>query len=588
MHDDALKEIWRAQSIEPAPPLPTSEQLAAMKTKMSCMNRTLLWRDWRENIAAVFVMIVFGVYFFIFTTPLARLGSVLVILCSLFVIAYPTWRRRRIPKPALDTSMMQSLEAELQKINVEIALLRSVLWWYILPGTIAVLIFMAGLGSGSTTFALIVALFGIAFDAFLYWINQVACDKALLPLKRELESLLRLDESDPPPPRPRKYRAAQIVMIVFILLGLCVIWAEASAGDPLRPPAFNDVSKFSGQDIADIDAYLQEQVIRAKYPSLSVAIVRDGQVAYQRSFGFADKKSRTIATPETSYNVASVTKAFTASLAVMLHARGLIDLDQPVVKYLPENVSISTTPELGATITLRQLASHTSGLPRGIPGPVQSVEGRYELEPQRLYDLLANIKLVSNPGAAELYSILGFGLLGHALERAAGKPFDQLLQEMICEPLRLQGTAINPPENLQIATGYSEGRLRLAEGYSYRERLAPSGGLITSAADLAKFLSAQMKPGVFSSEMLDLLHTPAKLANGSNADHALGWTLRFINGRYLEKNGGRNNCSAWIGFSPDHPIGVVVLTNCGDPSVDPIGRWLLERSLPGGKTPVTK
>ena len=166
--------------------------------------------------------------------------------------------------------------------------------------------------------------------------------------------------------------------------------------------------------------------------------MRDGQVAYQRSFGFADKKSRTIATPETSYNVASVTKAFTASLAVMLHAHGVIDLDQPVVKYLPQGISISTTPELGATITLRQLASHTSGLPRGIPGPVQSVEGRYELEPQRLYDLLANVKLVSDPGTAELYSNLGFGLLGHALERAAGKPFDQLLQEMICAPLQLE------------------------------------------------------------------------------------------------------------------------------------------------------
>ena len=235
MHDDVLKEIWRAQSIEPAPSLPSAEQLAAMKTRMNCMNRTLLWRDWRENIAAVFVMIVFGVYFFIFPGPLARIGSVMVILSSVFVIAYPIWRRRRIPKPAPDTSMMQLLEAELQKINVEIALLRSVLWWYILPGTIAVVIVMAGLRGGSITFALMVALFGIAFDAFLYWMNQIACDKAFLPLKRELESLLRLDETDPPPPRPRNYRAAQVVIIVFILLGIGVVWAEAAGDTPLPP-----------------------------------------------------------------------------------------------------------------------------------------------------------------------------------------------------------------------------------------------------------------------------------------------------------------------------------------------------------------
>ena len=161
---------------------------------------------------------------------------------------------------------------------------------------------------------------------------------------------------------------------------------------------------------------------------------------------------------------------------------------------------------------------------------------------------------------------------------------------MICDPLQLQRTAINPPEKFQVATGYSEGRLRLAEGYSYRERLAPSGSLITSVTDLSKFLAAQMNPGMLSSNMLEQLHTPAKLANGSNSGHALGWTVRTNQniGRYLEKNGGRNNCSAWIGFSADYRIGVAIITNCGDPSVDPIGRWLLERSIPGGIMPFAK
>ena len=90
------------------------------------------------------------------------------------------------------------------------------------------------------------------------------------------------------------------------------------------------------------------------------------------------------ATASTPFHVASVTKVFTASLAVMLHEQGVVDLDQPVATYLPEDVRISTTPELGATITLRQLASHTSGLPRGVPGKVQLVEGRHpsELNPK--------------------------------------------------------------------------------------------------------------------------------------------------------------------------------------------------------------
>lgn len=586
MHDDELKALWRTQTIEPAPPLPGSEQLAAMQSRMNGMNRTLFWRDCRENVAALFVLVVFGAYFFIFPNPLARLGSVVVMLSSLFIVAYPLWRKRSVPKPAPDASMVESLESELRKVQVEILLLRSVLWWYILPCSAGVILFMAGLNT-SIFYTLTVVAFAIAFDAFLYWINQLACERSLLPLQRDLESLLRFDDSSPPPPKPRKYLLAKITILVFILLGIFTIWAGSDRDDSLSPPPFQDVSKFTADDISRIDAYLQQQITEANYPSLSVAIVRHGQIAYLRSFGFADKKSRTVATPDTSYHVASVTKVFTASLAAMLHAQGVINLDQPVLKYLPEGVSISDKPEVGATITLRHLASHASGFPRGIPGPVQSVEGRYALEPQRLYDHLARIKLTSNPGETVLYSNLGYGLLGHALERAAGKPYDQLLQAMLCEPLGLQRTAIHPLDHFQLATGYDNSRFRLAERHSYRERLASSGGLITSASDLAKFLAAQMDPGVFFREVLALLQTPTTLSDGSTARHALGWTVlsHRTGGKYYEKNGGRNNCSAWIGFSPDHNIGIAVLTNCGNPSVEPIGRWLLERSIPGGTKP---
>jgi CubicO group peptidase (beta-lactamase class C family) len=178
-------------------------------------------------------------------------------------------------------------------------------------------------------------------------------------------------------------------------------------------------------------------------------------------------------------------------------------------------------------------------------------------------------------------------LLGHALERAAGKPFDRLLQEMLCDPLRLERTAIQENDKLRVATGYSSSSPRREEKHSYRERFASSGGLITSAPDLAQFLSAQMKPGLFSSEMLAQLHTASKLSNGSMAHTALGWSIRSSEtaGRILQKNGGRNNCSAWIGFAPEHGVGVAVVSNCGGPDVDPIGHWLLERSIPGGHKP---
>ena len=321
----------------------------------------------------------------------------------------------------------------------------------------------------------------------------------------------------------------------------------------------------------------------ASYPSLSVAIVRDGKIAYQGAFGFADLTTQTKATTNTLYHVASVTKVFTTSVAVILHDRGVIDLDQPVVKYLPLGTSISKDSKAGATITLRQLASHTSGLPRGVPGAVQSVEGRYQLDPQRLYTQLADLELEFDPGTSELYSNLGMGLLGHVLECAAGKPYDILLKETLCDPLGLERTSIGSDNTDLLATGYSSSLPRRAETTSYRERLAPSGGLVTSPGDLARFLSAQMTPGVLSSDMLRQLHSPSKLRDGSLARTGLGWEVRerASIGRILKKSGGRDNCDAWIGFAPDQRVGVAVVANCGEPSVDEIGYWLLERSVPG-------
>ncbi len=171
--------------------------------------------------------------------------------------------------------------------------------------------------------------------------------------------------------RPLLPRAPALLIIgltVFLgIMAFVALYRFKSDVDSWRGPGLDDVSAFGDDDISHIDAWLQ-RMLNDRYPSLSVAIVRDGEIVYQGAFGFEDIKAGRQATLQTQYHVASVTKAFTASLAVILHERGVVDLDQPVRKYLPDDVSISTTPELGATITLRQLASHTSGLPRGVPG----------------------------------------------------------------------------------------------------------------------------------------------------------------------------------------------------------------------------
>jgi CubicO group peptidase (beta-lactamase class C family) len=600
MNDEELKDLWRRQ--KPVPPVDPRAEIEAMRDKMSKLRRSLNARDFRELAASAVLIIAFGVCFFMIPYPLTRIADLVIIGGALLISWKLTACRRRVLHADTGAPVAVWLRQERERVRHDAELLRTVLWWYLLPLWLGTNLFFWGFPNQNLAPKIGFTVLTTLMNAWIYWFNQSARRKQLLPVQDELEALLQQESqagtaAEPPSASsaPKRNRSNTVWIVLAVLIALFSLLAgawnsfkESRTMSPLRPPGFDDVSAFNDGDIARVDAWLQEQFALAQYPSLSVAIVRDGKIVYQRAFGFEDIKARRKAVPETSYHVASVTKAFTASLAVMLHARGMIDLDQPVVKYLPKDVSISTKPDLGATITLRQLASHTSGLPRGVPGAVQSVEGRYELEPKRLYDHLATVKLESDPGTDELYSNLGFGLLGHALERSAGKPFDQLLQEMVCDPLQLERTAINVNDKLRLATGYSSSSPRREREHSYRERFASSGGLITSAPDLAQFLAAQMKPGLFSSEMLAQLHTPTKLSNGSMSRHTLGWTVRSseLVGRFLEKNGGRNNCSAWIGFAPEREVGVAVVTNCGGPDVDPIGRWLLERSVPGSRKPV--
>ena len=213
-----------------------------------------------------------------------------------------------------------------------------------------------------------------------------------------------------------------------------------------------------------------------------------------------------------------------------------------------------------------------------MPGKVQSAYWRYDLDPERFYALLPDVTLEAEPGTTARYSNLGFGLLGHALELAAKNPLNELFQEHICKPLGLAHTALHVDADLLVVTGYSTPP-PLPERASYQHRLAGSGGLVTSAGDLAKFLAAHMKPGTFSSNTLATLHTPTKLKNGALTRRALGWSIDGDQAM-LSKNGGRNKCSAWIDFAKVAPFSGIRWEN--DQPIDRVqGRWSPLASIDG-------
>ncbi len=619
MTADDFQKVWRTPSNHPAMDFESAALSQVCNCEQQTADRRIRWHEaaWiAAPLAAWLLWIYVGAQL---SFPWSWYLVAAALLWQVVLSVGACWRR----SPAdgfVDQTLLDSARDSLSRLDRDIAANRGFVGWSLLPLAVSLLVFTINDGwlselSGMSTLAKsVLVVVGMLFLSVIYQLIQRAMTQSLLEQRQDLLQVVGSLEDVGPASGTHiegplsadaavgRERAAQpatghavggwVLTAAVVLLLIWVIRGNAtleSSTQLLQSPEFNDVGGFDAKDVERIDEWLQDQVERAKYPSLSVAVVRNGQTVFERSYGMENIRLKREASPNTPYHVASVTKVFVATVATMLHERGIVDLDRPVIEYLPESVRLTTAPEVGRRITLRQLASHTSGLPRSVPGRVQSIEGRYQLEPQLLYDHLARVRLNSEPGTAEEYSNLGFGLLGHALERATGQSLAELVEELICSPLELRHTAIQQDDRLVPATGYGESSWRLESKHSLQGRLAGSGGLIASVNDLSKFLVAQMKPGAFTDTALTQLHTPTQLNDGSSADTALGWSVRsndFV-GRILKKNGGRSNCSAWIGFAPEHGVGVAVVTNCGGPDVDPLGYWLLERSVAGAYRPVT-
>jgi serine-type D-Ala-D-Ala carboxypeptidase/endopeptidase len=282
---------------------------------------------------------------------------------------------------------------------------------------------------------------------------------------------------------------------------------------------------------------------------------------------------------DTIFEIGSVTKVFTATVLADMVEEGLVGLDDPVRRYLPAGVEL---PVRGRPITLADLATQTSGLPRLPPGLLRRSRGQRsnpyagftELDLQRT---VARTRLKSSPGGKPRYSNFGFGLLGYVLALRSKQPFEQLVRDRVCRPLGLANTRIAIP---------TEARARFADGHNRRGKqvphwdlgaLAGAGALRSTVSDLLRFLELQLQP---SSTRLgraaEATHEPR--AHRGRLSQSLGWAqlpLRGDSRQMIWHNGGTGGFRSFVGFVKESEAGVAVLSNCSR-SVDAIGFGLLE------------
>ncbi|MEQ9092388.1 MAG: serine hydrolase domain-containing protein [Balneola sp.] len=318
--------------------------------------------------------------------------------------------------------------------------------------------------------------------------------------------------------------------------------------------------------ISQVKSDLQSDNING---SISVAVLQSDDILTSDTFGYLNHNKTEVADSETLYRIGSVTKSFTGFLLAKLHQDSVLNMNNPVEKYLPEVKTIigydNYTP-----ITFKQLASHTSGLDREIRNRDANFGSVSEWE-EKLINALPQTSFRSEPGERFRYSNIGYAILGLAISRAANKPYMQLIEEEILSPLNMTNTFFVVPEEKtkKLAEGMAGGptaelnfQLPLDEhnGRGYR---IPNGGLYSTISDLAEFMKACMgESKLLNEESLDMIHTTKTPTTGLRANYSLGFDLYSDQGINTIGHGGSTpGYSAHFEFERDSKYGVILLRN---------------------------
>ena len=359
---------------------------------------------------------------------------------------------------------------------------------------------------------------------------------------------------------------------------VCVLGLALATQAP-SPPAPPRAGAFFPSDEA-VRELVRPYIDKRQAKGIVVGLVEPDGSRRVLTFGEAGEGARPLAASSV-FEIGSITKTFTGTVLADMVRRGPVKLDDPVGKYLPRDVRVPSVN--GRQITLLDLATHRSGLPRMPTGYVPPDPGNPygQYAAKHLYAFLNSHELAGEPGAKFEYSNLGMGLLGHALARAAGvDSFQALVADRVLRPLGMSMTAYG--RTAALAPWMTKGHDKQGAFATYFDMphvavLAGGGGLNSNVTDLMTYLDANIGEPTSPLEhaMRDAHrghHTPRP-----GMQVGLGWmTMARAPLTMVGMNGGTAGYSASLAFDPNTRAGVVVLANSGGfEYADKIGRDLL-------------
>ena len=355
----------------------------------------------------------------------------------------------------------------------------------------------------------------------------------------------------------------------------------------------------AGQDPSAIDDFsrrIAAEVEADGIGGITAAVFKGDQVLWAQGFGWADPANRVPAGVRTIYRTGSISKSMTAVLLADLVEDGIVTLDDALVDHLPEAEGLAGAPAGMAPITFRQMASHTAGLIRE-PELEGAAAGPIEDWGHKILASIPHTRFDTIPGARYQYSNIGYGMLGYALQRAAGTSFMDLVEDRMFAPLGMRSSTfiVGPDLWHRVAVGFvnwEDGTADRAlpalehEGRGYK---VPNGGVYATVGDLATFGAAVM--GMTEYELLEpatrrevmTVHTPEDPESG----YGVGFSIRSVTledgteVRFVGHGGSVAGYNMYLVFEPESGYGVALGRNYnrGATSLGEAGNGLLRALL---------
>lgn len=341
----------------------------------------------------------------------------------------------------------------------------------------------------------------------------------------------------------------------------------------------------SGDALPGLEAFdeaVRKVLAEQNIPGTSLALIKDGRLIYARGFGYSDLEKKEVVQADAMFRIASVTKPMTAVAIMMMIEDGTLSMDDRIVDLLTEQPFFhedgpTEMDERWKTITIAQCLRHTGGWDRdkafdamfqtvrfGNMLGEEGINGGPPAEPRDIIRVMMGFNLDFDPGSKYVYSNFGYSILGRIMENKTGKPYDQVMHDMVFKPLgmkhtfmgrsliedRIDGEVRYYP--LRATTGQAVMGPRIGKevpyGYGtfYQEALDAHGGFIGSAIDIARFGSAFVdseRSPLLKKETIELMFARPDDAAGyddagkpKESYYACGWQIRE-NGRIRQHGG---------------------------------------------------